>query len=71
VRHCPACSGNSSAAAPRLREAGIAVLLLCALGLYSRHAAPPAAQVMRTAAGEIREEPCRMVRMSCCHPAAK
>ncbi|VTQ85978.1 FecR iron transport regulator family protein [Stenotrophomonas maltophilia] len=40
----------------RLREAGIAVLLLCALGLYSRHASPPVAQVLRTAAGEIREE---------------
>ena len=40
----------------RLREAGIAVLLLCALGLYSRHASPPAAQVLRTAAGEIRDE---------------
>ena len=40
----------------RLREAGIAVLLLCALGLYSRHATPPAAQVMRTAAGQIRDE---------------
>jgi len=40
----------------RLREAGIAVLLLCALGLYSRHASPPVAQVLRTGAGEIREE---------------
>lgn len=40
----------------RLREAGTAVLLLCALGLYTRQAAPPAAQVMRTAAGEVREE---------------
>lgn len=40
----------------RLREAGIAVLLLCALGLYSRHASPPAAQVLHTAAGEIRDE---------------
>lgn len=40
----------------RLREAGIAVLLLCALGLYSRHASPPVAQVLRTAAGEIRDE---------------
>ncbi|MDV9042413.1 FecR domain-containing protein [Stenotrophomonas sp. RAC2] len=40
----------------RVREAGIAVLLLCALGLYSRHASPPAAQVLRTAAGEIRNE---------------
>lgn len=40
----------------RLREAGIAVLLLCTLGLYSRHASPPPAQVLRTAAGEIRDE---------------
>lgn len=40
----------------RLREAGTAVLLLCALGVYTRHASPPAAQVMRTASGEIREE---------------
>ncbi|MGB5909255.1 MAG: FecR domain-containing protein [Stenotrophomonas maltophilia] len=40
----------------RLREAGIAVLLLCALGLYSRHVSPPVAQVLRTAAGEIRDE---------------
>lgn len=40
----------------RLGETGIAVLLLCALGLYSRTAAPPAAQVLRTAAGEIRDE---------------
>ncbi|EED40819.1 sigma factor regulatory protein, FecR/PupR family [Stenotrophomonas sp. SKA14] len=39
-----------------LGEAGIAVLLLCALGLYSRPAATPAAQVLRTAAGEIRDE---------------
>ncbi len=43
----------------RLREAGIAVLLLCALGLYSRHVSPPVAQVLRTAAGEIREETLR------------
>lgn len=40
----------------RLGEAGLAVLLLCALGLYSRHASPPAAQVLRTASGEIRDE---------------
>ncbi len=40
----------------RLRDAGIAVLLLCALGLYSRHVTPPPAQVVRTAAGQIREE---------------
>lgn len=40
----------------RLGEAGVAVLLLCALGLYSRHTSPPAAQVVRTAAGEIRDE---------------
>lgn len=40
----------------RLRDAGIAVLLLCALGLYSRHVTPPAAQVVRTAAGQIRDE---------------
>ncbi|MBA0448661.1 FecR family protein [Stenotrophomonas maltophilia] len=40
----------------RVREVGIAVLLLCALGLYSRHASPPAAQVLRTASGEIRDE---------------
>ncbi|WP_313442860.1 FecR domain-containing protein [Stenotrophomonas sp.] len=40
----------------RLREAGTAVLLLCALGLYSRHVTPPAAQVVRTAAGQIRDE---------------
>lgn len=40
----------------RSGEAGIAVLLLCALGLYSRTASPPAAQVLRTAAGEIRDE---------------
>ncbi|MDT3487096.1 FecR family protein [Stenotrophomonas maltophilia] len=40
----------------RLVEAGLAVLMLCALGLYSRHASPPAAQVLRTASGEIRDE---------------
>lgn len=40
----------------RLAEAGLAVLLLCALGLYSRDGSPPAAQVLRTAAGEIRDE---------------
>jgi len=41
----------------RLREACIAVLLLCALGMYCRHVTPPAAQVVRTAAGQIRETP--------------
>ncbi len=40
----------------RRAEAGLAVLLLCALGLYSRDGSPPAAQVLRTAAGEIRDE---------------
>ncbi|KAG1320081.1 hypothetical protein G6F63_014434 [Rhizopus arrhizus] len=39
-----------------LGEAGFAALLLCALGLYGRPAPPPAAQVLRTAAGEIRDE---------------
>lgn len=40
----------------RLRDAGTAVLLLCALSLYTHQAAPPAAQMIHTAAGEIREE---------------
>jgi len=39
----------------RLREAGIAVLLLCALGLYTRHNALPPEQTLRTASGEIED----------------
>lgn len=41
----------------RLRDAGLAVLLLCALGLYSRQPAAPTADILRTAAGEIRDVP--------------
>lgn len=37
----------------RLREGGIAVLLLCALGLYTRHSAPAPEQIMRTTAGDV------------------
>lgn len=36
----------------RLREAGMAVLLLCALGLYTRHTAPAPQQTLRTSDGQ-------------------
>jgi transmembrane sensor len=50
----------AAASAARQRRTCAKPALRCCccvrLGLYTRHAAPPAAQVLRTAAGEIREE---------------